>query len=82
MGLVTDCFEILLINYNMDISQEERERRSLRAKQLIKEGKLGGARFGAGRPVRQSSVDDILIKLAETGKDLVVAWVHKRQKGK
>lgn len=58
------------------ISPAERERRRLRAKQLVAEGKIGGARYGAmgGRP-RRTPPSEMAARLAEVAPERLLAIV-------
>lgn len=52
-------------SYN--ISEEERQRRSERAKQLVKQGKIGGVQKGAGRPKKERASEVVAEKIREDG---------------
>lgn len=52
-------------SYN--ISEEERQRRSERARQLVKQGKIGGVQKGAGRPKKERASEVVAEKIREDG---------------
>lgn len=52
-------------SYN--ISEEERKRRSERARQLVKQGKIGGVQKGAGRPKKERASEVVAEKIREDG---------------
>ena len=57
----------------MQISDEERERRSRAAKELVTQGKLGGRQPGAGRPRVKRASEIVAEHASKKAKDIVEA---------
>jgi len=55
---------------NMDLSDEERERRSKLAKDLAKKGKFGGNQKGSGRPKKERAQKHVAEKIKEDGEKI------------
>lgn len=66
----------------MAFSDEERQRRSKRAKELVASGKIGGPRPGAGRPRKKRASEFVAEQAREEAQLIVDAYKSALQEGK
>lgn len=59
----------------LDLTPEERQARSDRAKALVKEGKIGGPRPGSGRPRKKRASEFVAEAARAHAKEIVEAYV-------